>query len=171
MNEKTVLATLAGIADPILKKWAQRLASFVPSGSTIRTKEFESVIGALKGWVEIQAEKFSPASGVAVEKATDFADFFSGALGPQSGLDLEKWAGEVLNEAGPRLKAATDPAAEMERIQLEFKLRKKLAEIIQQEIPAPPPTTNWKEANQQLKNALTEINAKIKIWAEKGDKP
>ncbi len=164
MNEKTVLAVVAGIADPIFKKWAQKLASLVPVGSAFRTKEFESVIGALKGWIEVRAEKLSPISGVAVEKATDLADFFSGALGPSSALDLEKWASEVMSEAGPRLKQAQDPVAEMERIKLEIQLRKQLVEIIKQDLPSLQPSANWQKVDEQATTALTEINRGLEGW-------
>ncbi len=156
-NQKTLLAVVAGIADPVLKKWAQQLATLVPEHSIWRNEAFESAIGAFKGFVETKAEGFSPAAGVAVEKATDFSDFLAGALGVQSGVALEKWASEILTDAGERLRNASDPAAELERIKLELKLRKELVEIIKAELPpAPPPLVV-----DQITKTLTGFNKKI----------
>ncbi len=176
-NQKTMLAVIAGIVDPVLKKWAQQLAALVPEHSAVRTEIFESVIGAFKGFIETKAEQLSPVAGVAVEKATDFGDFFSGALG-SPGLDLEKWASEVLNDAGERLRNAEDPAAELERIKLELKLRKELVEIIKAELPSSPQSiVDWQEIDKQAAATLTGINKKmeewlpqVKKWAKKGDR-
>lgn len=164
-NQKTVLAIVAGVADPVLKKWAQKLAISIPEQSSLRTEAFESVIGAFKGFIETEAEKLSPTAGVIIEKATDFSDFLSGALGPQAGFNLEKWASEILNEAGQRLQESKDPTAELERIKLELKLKKQLVEIIKQELPPTPlPTVDWRKVDKQVAETLGGFNKKMEEW-------
>lgn len=117
----------------------------------------ERVIGAFKGVIETEAEGFSPAVGVVVEKATDFSDFLAGALKQQPDLDVEKWASEVLEDAGPRLRNAQDPTAELERIKLELRLRKELVEIIKAELPPTP-------------NLLGETLSKLAVTLQTADK-
>jgi len=167
-NQKTMLAIVAGIADPVLKKWAQRLANLIPEQSNLRTEAFESVIGAFKGFIETKAEKLSPIAGVAIEKATDFSDFLSGALEPRTKFDLEKWASEILNESGPRLKESQDPVVELKRIKLELELRKQLVEIIKQELPpTPPPAVDWQKIDKQVAVTLAGINQTLEVWLPK----
>lgn len=172
-KEKTVWSVVAGLFDPELKKLAQELATLVPESSALRAEAFERVIGSLKGLIEAKAEGLSPAAGVAVEKATDFHDFLTGALGSRSELDLDKWVREVLTEAGARLRNATDPAAELERIKLELKLRKELAELVKQELPIPPPKPDLEATLLSWTAKLDTLNAKLekkvagmRKWAE-----
>ena len=163
-KEKTVWAVIAGLADPNLKKLAQELAAVVPATSGLRDETFERIVGSLKGLIEAKAEKLSPAAGVAVEKVTDFFDFFSGALGPKSDLDLDNWAKEVLTEAGPRLRSAPDPAAELERVKLEFKLRRELVEMIRKELPPPPPPPDPVATINAITERLNGFNQKLESY-------
>lgn len=169
IKNRTVWSVVTGLFDPELRKLAQELATLVPESSALRSEAVERVIGSLKGLIEVQAEKFSPVAGTAVEKAIDFHDFFMGALGSPE-LDLNKWTREVLTEGGARLKNAQDPAAEMERIKLEFKLRKELAEMIKKEMPPPPDpvaavnavTDRLDAFNKKLESYLP----RMRKWAE-----
>ncbi len=168
-NQKAILAVLAGIADPVLKKWAQQLAALVPEHSIWRNEAFESAIGAFKGFVETKAEGFSPAAGVAVEKATDFSDFLAGALGAKPGLNLDNWASEVLKDAGERLKNAANPAAELERIKLELKLRKELVELVKAEQPPTPnpPGEKLSKLVETFQTADKNVAEKIETWRKR----
>lgn len=172
-KNKTMWSAVAGLFDPELRKLAQELAALVPESSALRSEAVERAIGSLKGLIEARAEKFSPVAGTAVEKATDFHDLFMGALGSRPELNLDKWAREVLTEAGARLKNAQDPAAEMERIKLEFKLRKELADMIRKEIPPPSPPPDPVAAINAVTDRLDTFNKKLesylprmKRWAE-----
>lgn len=174
-KEKTLWSAVVGLFDPELRKLARELAALVPESSALRTEAIERAIGSLKGLIEAKAEKLSPAAGVAVEKFTDLHDFFMGALGSRPELDLDKWTREVLTEAGPRLRNAQNPATEMERIKLEFKLRKELAEMIRKELPPPPQPPDSIAAINAITDGLNNLNKKLESylprmrkWAEEG---
>ena len=175
-NKKPILAALAGFFDPSLRELAQKLAASIPENSPLKHQSLESALGALKGLVETLAEQLPPVAGVMVEKATDFSDFLAGALNHRPELNLEKWASEVLKDAGERLRKAQDPTAELERIKLELQLRKQLVELVRKEMPPPPPSQapkleavfqSWTDDINCFNAKLERKAEKIRKWAQK----
>lgn len=131
-TKKQTAAGLLGLADPLIRQLAQKIATGVSADSIIRTTAFESAVGALKGWLEGHAEKYSPWISALVEKATDLEDFLTVALAESRGQGngVAKATDSFLAEASARLRSAADPAQEFERIKIELEFRAKLAEIL-----------------------------------------
>lgn len=165
MADKKWLASLAGLFDPMLRKLAQQLAQSIPQDSPLRSESIESVIGAVKGLAEVYAERFPALSSVAVEKLTDFADFLAVFLAEDGvGTKTRDLLENFLTEAAERLKKATDPQVEFERIQLELGFIKELAWTAAQKPkketgPAVPALT---ESLGRLNQSLEKVRDRLK---------
>lgn len=131
-TKKKLLAGTLGAFDPILRRWAQGLASRIPEKSIARSTWFESALGVLKGFIEASADALPPAAWATIEKATDFGDFFAGALGSKSQPTIEHWMQSFLSEAIERLRLAENPEAESKNLERELELRLKLGTAIQE---------------------------------------
>lgn len=153
-RKKQVFSAAAGALDPVLRKLAQELASSVPENSLIRNIGFETALGILKGFIEAASEDLPLAAWLSLEKATDLADFFAGALGAGNHQkEISGWMEKFFDEAGERIKTAEDPRTEIERINLEFDLRKELLERIGPKVKADLPDqtkTRWQTLFQKL---------------------
>ncbi|MEK7609095.1 MAG: hypothetical protein AAB476_01285 [Patescibacteria group bacterium] len=166
MADKKVLAGVAGLFDPILRKLAQRLAQSVSPDSPLRTESIESVIGAVKGFAEVYAERFPTLSAVAVEKATDFADFLAVFLA-EGGVETKTQSQlkDFLADAAERLKKAENPQVEFERINLELGFIKDLARSAAQkpEVKDSPTALALTESLGRLNQSLE----KTRDWLKK----
>ncbi len=140
-KKKEFLGAAIGALDPVLKNWAQKLAKKIPTNSYLRSDLFGVAQGVVKGFVESMAEKLPPTAAIAVEKAIDFSDFFTGALGGASEKEkkgaVEDWMDEFFNDAKWRLKKSKDPKAEAERMKIEFECRLALLKLIEDAKPKP----------------------------------
>ncbi|MFY9492914.1 MAG: hypothetical protein WAP55_00275 [Minisyncoccia bacterium] len=166
MADKKVLAGAAGLFDPILRQLAQRLAQSVSPDSPLRTEGVESLIGAVKGFAEVYAERFPALSAVAVEKATDFADFLAVFLAEDGGLvKTQGLLKNFLADAAERLKKAADPKVEFERINLELGFIKDIARTAAQkpEIKDSPTALALTESLGRLNQSLE----KTRDWLKK----
>ena len=131
-RKKQVVAAIAGLLDPWLRQKAQEAAGMVSENSVLRNKSVETVLGSLKGFIEAWAEKLPPAAATAIEKATDFGDFFAGAL--DSGTPAaETWLKEFITDAFRRLEKTGNPETELEKIKREFEIKQELSRFIKQE--------------------------------------
>ena len=162
-KEKQITAGLLGLLDPIIRQSAEKLASKISGDSILRTKAFETIFGAVKGFVEAYAEKYPALASASVEKVTDFLDFLSVAIAnPEHRQSAVKWLDGFLEESGERLKNAQDPQQEFDRINQELELRKKLYESAHGK-PADAP----KKETGDKENPLEQINTKLESALEK----
>ncbi len=177
MAKKKFWGATIGAIDPLLKKLAQDLAKKVPAGSPLRSEIFGVVEGITKGFIESLTGKLPPAAAMAVEKATDFSDFFSGALGSapekEKKAATEDWMNKFFIDAGFRLKRAKDPRDEFKRIKVEFELRCELIKLIettQTKPPAPALAISWQEMFAKWKKQFREFSQGFKEFAAEIDK-
>ncbi|MBI4118732.1 MAG: hypothetical protein HY452_00530 [Parcubacteria group bacterium] len=167
MADKKVLASVAGLFDPVLRKLAQRLAETVSQDSPLRSEGIESVIGAFKGLAEVYAERFPALSAVAVEKLTDFADFMAVFLAEDGGgTKTRSLLEKFLTEAAERLKKAENPQTEFERISMELGFIKELARAAAQK-----PETKKDSATTALAEFLGRLNQSLEGILDRIKKP
>lgn len=177
-RKKQLLSAAAGALDPILKKIAQELASSVPEKSLLRSTAFETAAGVVKGFIEATAEDLPLTAWLSLEKATDLADFFTGALGAKNHQsEISSWMEEFLKDAVERLKNAENPEEEFEKLKTEFELRQKLMEKVEgiiKETVTPSDTKNrWQTLFHKLRDvyqsriqSLEATAAKAEDWAK-----
>ncbi|MDP3762650.1 MAG: hypothetical protein Q8Q97_01065 [bacterium] len=181
--KKETLAGLAGLVDPVLRNSAQKLAASLPQNSLLRSEAVEAFLGALKGFIEVNAEKLSPLASVLVEKTTDYLDFVAGAIGPENDFETahQKWQDKFLSESAKRLRKAEDPAKECERIKLELELQHKIKESLMEKFgsprssfgvagPAKKPDAEpnvWVPAIENLNNKLATLKDELTSWAQR----
>ena len=186
-GSEKIWAGVAGALDPLLRKAAQRIAAKVPEDSILRSEILETAVGVVKGLAEAISAPLPPSLKVMVEKATDFSDFFAGALGGVAGPAVEDWMKKFFTESGKRLREAQDPLAEFEKAKLEFKLRGELLELINQSVPKKEPLKpldwrdGWKWLDEKAKKteefaSKAEVNTKLesvlertRAWARKAN--
>ncbi len=178
MKKKQLLSAAAGALDPILKKIAQELASSVPKESALRSTAFETAAGVVKGFIEATAEDLPIAAWLSLEKATDLADFFTGALGAKDHTPkISSWMEDFFKEATERLKNAENPEKEFEKLKTEFELRQKLLEkiegLIKEPVTSGQAKNQWQtlfhklqEIYQSKSESLEETAVKTENWAE-----
>lgn len=158
---KNIWAGVVSALDPVLRRAAQKLASKVPTDSPLRSEITEMAIGVVKGFTEAISDSLPIPLKIAVEKATDFGDFFSGALGgktPKTSQTMEDWMQKFFTDAGLRLRKAPNAKTEFEKLKLEFQLRQELLNMIKKTQPKteeskPIPSTNWAEEWEKFKNS------------------
>jgi hypothetical protein len=140
-DKKSLLNMLASIADPELRKLAERIAASIPEDSWLRSDVAERLIGALKGWIESQAGSLGPITGVAVEKISDLMDFATSNLYEKDSSDISGWMNKFLTAAQKRMAATDDPSGECQKIELEFDLLQRLAKVIEEKKKEGAPPT------------------------------
>lgn len=178
-TKKQAFSTVAGAFDPILRNWAQKIAPDVPPDSFLRSDFFQAALGSLKGLVEAVSEKVPPGIGVAIEKLTDFGDFFTGALGSRDEKTKRKvvvktqdWMNCFLAEAEKRISQAKDEEAldnELKRLKKEFEIRKTIVEIVEAAAKATEPVAeepkiepiDWDAQWKKLKKPFEKMGGKI----------
>ncbi|MBI2052262.1 MAG: hypothetical protein HYT38_01110 [Candidatus Sungbacteria bacterium] len=166
-TKKQVAAGAAGLFDPILRKLAQRLAETVSPDSPLRSEHIESAIGAIKGFAEVYAERFPILTSVAVEKATDFADFLAVFLAEDGHeVKTQNLLSKFLVEAAERLKTADDPQTEFGRISAELGFIKELARAAAQK-----PETKKDSAATALTESLGKLNQALVNIRDRIQKP
>lgn len=154
---KQISAGLLGLLDPLIRKWAQELAPKIPGDSILRTQTFETFFGAFKGFAEAWSERYPAIVSALIEKLTDFEDFLSVAIAnPEHRQSTVKWLDCFLEESGERLKNASDPQKEFERINLELELIKRLYESACEKTAG-----NKKEKRDDTENPINSLNAKL----------
>lgn len=172
-TKKQLAGAATGLLDPILRKLAQELAASIPETSIVRSIGFETAMGVLKGFLEASADNLPLSAWATLEKATDFGDFFAGALKPGQKQKLaSNWMENFFRDAEGRLANADDPAVEFKRLELEFDLRKKLIAKIEEGLK-PSQTVlgshrvEWQELFAKLKDFYRQKSRKLELVAEK----
>lgn len=168
MNKKAVNAIVSAIADPLLRKAAERFTASISEDSWLRSEFAERLIAGLKGLAE--AYKGSGLSGVFVEKTTDFFDFASSSLfkkQKETATNIaQNWIQKFWADAQKTLEET--PAEKLEEVRQklleDFRIRKEIFQIVleaekeyqqpQKKVQANP--INW-----------TELDQKAADWIEK----
>lgn len=132
------LNTLLSVWDPEFRKWAQEKWSRIPDGHFLKSVPFERGFGVFKGWAEKKSGSLSWPLGDVVEKLTDIGDFaIRGTKGAKD--TAHDWMDRFYGEASKRIEKAPDPEAELEKIKLEFELRRELLKVIEEARKAAEP--------------------------------
>ena len=174
-TKKKIIGAAAGLADPILRKWAQQLAASVSETSILRSVGFETAMGVIKSFIEASADESPTAIWAVVEKTTDFGDFFAGALGSKPKNEIvSNWMERFFREAETRLSQSADPAKELEQLELEFALRKKLLETIEADAKLNQTATashraKWQELFSKLKEICRAMIKTLEPLADQAD--
>jgi hypothetical protein len=162
MAKKALNAIASAIADPLLRKAAERFAASIPEDSWLRSEIVERILAGLKGLAE--SYKGSGLSGLFVEKATDFFDFASSKLFDKKAGGFEQltqnWLNQFWKDAQKILSET--PAEKLqearERILKDFEIRKEIFKVImeaEKEFQPPkkkPDPINWAEWDTRLNN-------------------
>jgi len=167
-KSKKALATVAGVLDPLLRKWAQRLAEKTPADSIFRSELVEGAIGALKGLLESFSDSMPAFASVSVEKITDFGDFFAGALGKAEDggkVAVDKWMDKFFVDAGERLKKAKDKTLEAQHIHQEFVLRLAILDDIEAAVQKRREQAHEKTGGEPK----TEKPGFVEFWKKKAE--
>lgn len=167
------LNTLLSVLDPELRKVAQKWWAIIPDDSSLKSELFERVFGVFKGWAETKVRGMGPIGDV-VEKLTDVGDF--AVRGPKGIKAAHDWMDRFYAEAAKRIEKATDPEAELERVKLEFELRRELLGVIEEARKAAEPakpekvSIDWSKIQDQFGTLLEQsarFTAKAVNRAEK----
>jgi len=158
--QKILNPLISSIADPLLRKTAERFAASIPEGSWLRSEVAERILAGLKGLAE--SYKSTGVSGLFVEKATDFFDFASGSLfdkktGGDFSSTAQRWMGKFFEEAQKTLSQT--PAEKLDevrdRLKKEFDIRKEIFNLVceaekefRPKKPAPQPI-DWAALDQK----------------------
>jgi hypothetical protein len=158
--KKTLNPIISAIADPLLRKAAERFAASIPEESWLRSEVAERVLAGLKGLAE--SYKGAGISGLFVEKATDFFDFASGSLfdkktGGDFSSTAQRWMNKFFEESQKTLSQT--PAEKLDEVRdrlfKEFQIRKEIFNLIcesEKEFrprkPAPQPI-DWAALDQK----------------------
>lgn len=170
------LNTLLSVLDPELRKVAQKWWATIPDDSPLKGELFERVFGVFKGWAETRAKGMGPFGDV-VEKLTDVGDF--AVRGPKGIKAAQDWMDKFYSEAAKRIEKAVDPKAELEKIELEFELRRDLLKVIEEARKAAAPAKpekisfDWSKIQNQYESFLlasARFTAKAVNQAEKADR-
>jgi len=163
--QKILNPLISSIADPLLRKTAERFAASIPEGSWLRSEVAERILAGLKGLAE--SYKGAGVSGLFVEKATDFFDFASGSLfekktGGDFSSTAQRWMNKFFEEAQETL--ASSPADNLDEVRdrlfKEFQIRKEIFNLVcesekefRPQKPAPK-SIDWAELDKKAANWL-----------------
>jgi len=163
--QKILNPLISSIADPLLRKTAERFAASIPEGSWLRSEVAERILAGLKGLAE--SYKSAGVSGLFVEKATDFFDFASSFLfekktGGDFSSTAQRWMNKFFEKAQKTLASA--PADKLDevrdRLKKEFELRKEIFNLVceaekefRPKKSAPQPI-DWAELDKKAANWL-----------------
>ncbi len=157
---KGFLSGVAGLMDPVLINLARSLADRIPMDSQLRSQFVESIMGAARGVLETQAEKFPILAAVFTEKTTDVLKFMSATLGSNQNLHAKNDPlQQVLATVAERLQQAENPEQEKEKIIKELKL---INEIMEVAYPKKDPAAE----TSQLSLALDGINQRLEKFRD-----
>jgi len=171
-NLGKALNPIASLADPELRKAAERFARAIPEDSVLRTEGAERLFGGIKGHIEEWAHDLNPTPRMAVEKIIDFFDFASVHLADGGDTSVSgiaaNWVGKFLADAPERIKNADDPTAEAERIHEEFLACKLIADTLSDELgfdDRPKEVDinqiDWKAKREQIDQTLDGVGKKV----------
>lgn len=129
------LQSAVGALDRPLRQAAEKLARSISKTSWVWSASTETVAGVMRGFLEAVAKTLPSGWDIALEKITDFIDFFYGA-GSHEKLGVaapapavnQNWVSFFFEAAQKRVRETQDPAKESERIIAEFE---ELAKILQ----------------------------------------
>ncbi|MEK7622065.1 MAG: hypothetical protein AAB415_02705, partial [Patescibacteria group bacterium] len=156
------LNTLLSVLDPESRKLAQTWWASIPEGSPLKTELFERVFGIFKAWAETKAKGMGPI-GEVIEKLTDIGDFAVRG-GPKPDVKTSQaWMDRFFIDAGKRLEKTANPKIEIEKIKLEFELRRDLLKVIEEARKAAEPTKaekvsfDWSKIQNQYEAFLLGV--------------
>ncbi|TSC91299.1 MAG: hypothetical protein G01um10142_27 [Parcubacteria group bacterium Gr01-1014_2] len=147
--------TLLSVLDPELRKVAQKWWAIIPDDSPLKSEFFERVFGVFKGWAETKARGMGPLGDV-VEKLTDVGDF--AVMGPKGVKAAQDWMDRFYSEAAKRIEKAADPKVELEKVKLDFELRRELLKVIEEARKAAEPakpekvSIDWQKMQDRFDN-------------------
>jgi len=181
-GKKNVYAILSGLLEVPLRRLAQRLATSIPANSTLRSQYFETAMGIIKQLVEEYAATLSPGLKTTVERATDFGDFFTGALGSERGrvgaipeptAEFKGWMKEFYNDALRALYTAKEYhlEEELEWLKNGFDIRLALEKYMREAISPKEPTQqvqpfDWEQWGKRFGGLREKLRGKDKSAAE-----
>lgn len=162
-------AIVSAIADPVLRRAAEKFVSSIPEDSWLRSELAERILAGLKGLAE--SYKGSGVSGLIVEKVTDFFDFASSSLfknkGDQKSFSAitHNWIQKFWEESQKKLsESPLEKLGEIrERILEEFKIRTEIFQIVletEKKFRAETPTKNkkidWTALDAQMSGLIEQ---------------
>ena len=169
---------ISAIADPLLRKAAQRFAESVSEDSWLRTDIAERILAAIKGLAE--SYKGSGVSGIFIEKATDFLDFSSSSLFKKTGDDFssvaKQWIDNFWVEAQRSLSTSSVEKLDevKDRILKDFQIRQEIFRVIceaQQQLrpqKSKPNPIDWVALDNRVAQLLEENRPS---WIKRRPKP
>lgn len=177
---KGLFNILLSVAEPEIRKLAEKFADAIPENSFLRSESLERVVGVVKSWIEGKAKVIPGIKGELLEKSTDFVDFagsrlFGSKKEEKAAKVVKDWMDQFFTEAGKRLREAPDEEAkkkEFNKIKKEFELRQKLLKIIEAAKPKSEPEKEKKtfisdEMKKEIKEGVEKIRDKQADWMKK----
>ena len=174
---KGLFNILLSVAEPEIRKLAEKFADAIPENSIFRSESIERVVGVVKSWIEGKAKTIPGIKGELMEKSTDFVDFagsrlFGGKKEEKAVKAVKDWMDQFFTESGKRLREAKtipEKEAELLMIKKEFELRQELLTLIEAAKPKAEPEKEKKpfispEMEEKIKGAtgwLKEKNKKM----------
>lgn len=187
-NKKKLYGAAMGLLDPLLQEGAKKIASKVAPKSPLRGLAFRETLGVINGFMEAVAGDLPPVIGAVMEKSSDFFDFFGQALtGVEKKEKEEKiakakdWMENFFSSAAERLTKSQVPKDELEKIKLEFELRRELLKFMEEamnkkepkesvlEEPVPP-KFNFEEWKKKFSDLTAKYWPNIKKNTTAADK-
>src|SRR3989344_1389446 len=133
---KELLAATSGALDPDLQNLAIQLANQLPQDSVLRKDWTRRVLGILRTYTERMADKYQEPGPIVGDIFSSFVNSLSIALGhplsAKAEVEASGWLDAFMKESIQRLKTATDPRAEMDKIKLELEMRRELISLVTQ---------------------------------------
>ena len=177
---KGLFNLLLSVAEPEIRKLAEKFADSIPENSIFRSESVERIIGVVKSWVEGKAKSIPGIKGELLEKSTDFVDFagsrlFGGKKEEKAVKAVKDWMDQFFTESGKRLREAKtipEKEAELQNIKKEFELRQELLQLIEAAKPKPEPEKEKKpfiseETKKEVKETVEKIRDEHAEWMEK----
>ncbi|MEK7093738.1 MAG: hypothetical protein AAB903_00145 [Patescibacteria group bacterium] len=165
-KKKTFLNAVLSLLEPELRRFGERLATSVTPDSPLRGEGAERVFGVLRSLVESLVERLPGPAAEIGEKVTDIGEYFAAALYGKHGREegktaktagnkaVKDWMDSFLEEAAKRMAKATDPTEEAKKLEVEFSLRMKLLEMIEE---ARDPAKKLEALEKELEGVKTAI--------------
>lgn len=177
---KGLFNLLLSVAEPEIRKLAEKFADSIPENSIFRSESLERVVGVIKSWIEGRAKTIPGIKGELLEKSTDFVDFagsrlFGGKKEEKAAKVVKDWMDQFFTEAGKRLheaKTIPEKEAELQMIKKEFELRQELLSMIEAAKPKPEPEKDKKsfiseETKKEVKETVEKIRDEHAEWMKK----
>ena len=178
---KGLFNILLSVAEPEIRKLAEKFADAIPENSIFRSESIERVVGVVKSWIEGKAKTIPGIKGELMEKSTDFVDFagsrlFGGKKEEKAVKAVKDWMDQFFTESGKRLREAKtipEKEAELLMIKKEFELRQELLTLIEAAKPKSESEEKEKkplisdEVKKEIKKGAEEIRDKHADWMKK----